>query len=387
MTKKIFAISTLLLVLVIGAIFAYNFLFKKPASQEEGLDNAKISEEGKLNATDSSGKTAEKNASIQAISDEPVFGATLSPDGNFLYAFLASNGQLNQFDLSGKLEKVLSTEKFEDIKKITWNKPRNKAIIKTEPAPGMAKFLYFDISGKKVSVLKGNIDSVSWSNLGDKIIYKHYDPKTKKRTVNVADPDGKNWHTVAEMSYRSAEMAPIPGSSDISFWPSPNAFTAAFVASVTFGGENQKELFKDRYGVDLLWSPNGDQAALSASDEKGGHKIDLLLMSRQGGEIQSLVFPTFAAKCAWSSDSKTLYCAMPGDIPDSAILPNDWQEGKVTTSDTFWKIDITSGKKERLVDPEKIGSSYDVLNPFLSPDEKSLFFVSKSDGKLHKLSI
>jgi len=351
------------------------------------LDNAKISEEGKLNATDSSGKTAEKNASIQAISDEPVFGATLSPDGNFLYAFLASNGQLNQFDLSGKLEKVLSTEKFEDIKKITWNKPRNKAIIKTEPAPGMAKFLYFDISGKKVSVLKGNIDSVSWSNLGDKIIYKHYDPKTKKRTVNVADPDGKNWHTVAEMSYRSAEMAPIPGSSDISFWPSPNAFTAAFVASVTFGGENQKELFKDRYGVDLLWSPNGDQAALSASDEKGGHKIDLLLMSRQGGEIQSLVFPTFAAKCAWSSDSKTLYCAMPGDIPDSAILPNDWQEGKVTTSDTFWKIDITSGKKERLVDPEKIGSSYDVLNPFLSPDEKSLFFVSKSDGKLHKLSI
>ena len=78
---------------------------------------------------------------------------------------------------------------------------------------------------------------------------------------------------------------------------------------------------------------------------------------------------------------------MPGDIPDSAILPNDWQEGKVTTSDTFWKIDITSGKKERLVDPEKIGSSYDVLNPFLSPDEKSLFFVSKSDGKLHKLSI
>lgn len=387
MTKKIFAISTLLLVLVIGAIFAYNFLFKAPVSQKNSADTAKTSEEGKLNGTNSGAKTAEANASIQDVSDEPVFGATLSPDGSYLYAFLAGNGQLNQFDLNGKLDKVLSTEKFEDIKKIVWNKPKNKAIIKLEPGSGAVKFLYFDISGKKVSVLKENIDSVSWSNLGDKIIYKHYDPKTKKRTVNVADPDGKNWHTVAEMSYRSAEVAPIPGSSDISFWPSPNAFTATSVTSVSFGGENRDELLKDRYGVDLLWSPNGARTALNASDEKGGHKIDLLVMNRQGGEIQSLVFPTFASKCAWSSDSKTLYCAMPGNIPDSAILPNDWQEGKITTSDTFWKIDVASGKKERLVDPEKIGDSYDALNPFLSPDEKSLFFVSKSDGKLYKLTL
>ena len=59
----------------------------------------------------------------------------------------------------------------------------------------------------------------------------------------------------------------------------------------------------------------------------------------------------------------------------SAVLPNDWQEGKVRTSDTFWKMDVSTGKKERLVDPEKIDGSYDVLYPFLSQDEKSLFFV------------
>ena len=386
MTKKIFAISTLLLVLVVAGIFVYNFAFKKPASQKNETETAKTAEEGKLNETSPKTKTAETNVSIQAVSDEPVFGATLSPDRNYLYAFLGSNGQLNQLDFSGKLEKVLSTEKFSDIKKIVWNKPKNKAIVKAEPSPGEAKFLYFDISGKKVSVLKENIDSVSWSNLGDKVIYKHYDPKTKKRTLNVADPDGKNWRTVAELGYRSAEVATVPGSSDISFWPSPNAYTATSVTAVSFGGENQKELFKDRYGVDLLWAPNGARAALSASDQKGGHKIDLLLMNRQGGELQSLMFPTFTSKCAWSADSKTLYCAMPGNIPESAILPNDWQEGKVTTSDTFWKIDVSTGKKERLVDPEKIEGSYDALNPFLSPDEKSFFFISKSDGKLYKLN-
>jgi hypothetical protein len=387
MIKKIFAISTFLLILVIGAIFVYNFLFKAPASQKNKTDTTQTTEEGKLSEKNSEPPKTETGVSIQPILDEPVFGATFSPDGKYIYAFLAENGQLNQYDLSGKLDKVLSTEKFDNIKKIVWNKPRNKVIIKTEPSPDNVKFFYFDISEKKVSVLKENIDSVSWSNLGDKIMYKYYDSKTKKGTINVANPDGKNWQIVAEISYRDAEIAPIPNSSDISFWPSPNAFTATSVASAAFSGENKKELLKDRYGVNLLWSPNGTQAILSATDEKGGHKTDLLLMNRQGGEIHSLMFPTFASKCAWASDSKTLYCALPGNISDLAILPNDWQEGKFTTSDTFWKIDTSTGKKERLVDPEKIGGSYDALNPFLSSDEKILFFTNKDDWKLYKLSL
>ena len=110
-------------------------------------------------------------------------------------------------------------------------------------------------------------------------------------------------------------------------------------------------------------------------------------MNSQGGQLQSLMFPTFASKCVWSQDSKNLYCALPGDISDSAVLPNDWQESKISTTDTFWKIDIATSKKDRLVDPEKIQGSFDAFNPFLSPDEKTLFFTNKSDGKLYKLSL
>ncbi|OGI25074.1 MAG: hypothetical protein A3J76_02470 [Candidatus Moranbacteria bacterium RBG_13_45_13] len=391
MTKKIFAISTLLLVLVIGAIFVYNYAFKTQPSAKEDASDAKTASEGKLNepADQADSKKTEntQSVSITAVSDEPVFGATLSTDGNSVYYFLSSNGQLNQVAFSGKLEKVLSTEKFENIKKVIWNKPKNKVIIKRESSPGKTKFLYFDISGKNISVLKENTDSVSWSNLGDKIIYKYFNPKTKKRTISVADPDGKNWRDMAEFSYQSVEISPVLGSSDISFWPSPNAYTATSVNTVSWSGENPKVIIKDRFGVDLLWSPNGARLVMSSSDQKGGHKIDLLLSNSDGGQIQSLMFPTFASKCVWSANSQFIFCAMPGNIPDSAILPNDWQEGKIKTSDTFWKIDVSTGKKERLVDPEKIDGSYDALYPFLSQDEKLLFFVSKSDGKLYKLAL
>jgi hypothetical protein len=90
-------------------------------------------------------------------------------------------------------------------------------------------------------------------------------------------------------------------------------------------------------------------------------------------------------KCVWSTDSKSLFCALPGNIPETSILPNDWQEGKLQTTDTFWKIEVATGEKERLIEIEKISGSFDVLEPFLSQDEKTLFFSNKADGKLYRL--
>ena len=401
MTKKLFAISTLLLVLVIGAIFVYNFVFKKPSAPSSASPTAQkaTSDEGKVAAqssattagtsqTAASAEVASQQANANpftAISDEPVFGAVLSPDGSSIYYFSGANGQLNQIDLSGKLTKVLSTEQFVNIKKIIWNKPEDKAIIKTEPAPGSAKFLLFDIAAKKVTALKDNIDSISWSDQGDKIIYKYYDPKTKKRTISISDPDGSNWHDLADFNYQDVSIAPVPDSSQIAFWPTANAFTPTSLNTISFSGGNKKELVKDRYGADFLWAPDGTKAIVSCSDQQGGHKVELFSMNGGGGQFQTLTLPTFASKCVWSHDSKNLYCAMAGNIPDSAILPNDWQAGKVSSSDTFWKIDTTSGKEDHLIDPQNIPGAFDAINLFLSGDEKTLFFTNKSDGKLYKI--
>jgi len=391
MTKKIFAISTLILVLVVGAIFVYNFAFKKSSSQKtaESTGNGqKTSVEGKTSTPEKEKTDSSKETPIVSVTDESVFGATLSPDGEYIYLFLGSNGQLNQIDLDGKLEKVLSTEKFQNLKKIIWNKSKDRVIIETKDASGkFSKLLYYDLTNKSVITLKNNIDSVAWSSLGDKIIYKYYDSKTKKRTVSLSDPNGKNWRDLANFDYYNTEISPLPVSSDISYWPSPNAFTATSVNLVSFSGKDKKEILKDRFGVNILWSPNGQWGVVSYTDQKGGHKTDLALMSPRDGQSQSLGFPSFASKCVWSTDSKFIFCAMPGNIPESAVLPNDWQEEKIETSDTFWKIEAVSGKKTRLIDAEKISGSFDVLNPFLSKDEKTLFFVNKADGKLYKLTL
>lgn len=386
MNKKIFAISALVLVLLVGAIFVYNFAFKKPTPQ---VTAQKIVSEGKSSDFPATNQNTPKQASdaISAISDGSVFGATLAPDGNTIYIFANENGQLNQIDFNGKLQKVISTEEFKGIQNILWNKLKNRVIVRRENGPEKSKFLLLDITKKNVVPLKGNIDSVAWSGLGDKIIYKCYDSRTQKREINISDPNGSNWRKLADIGYFNVEISAIPGSSDISFWPSPDAFVSSLVNLVGFGGENRKELLKDRFGVDLLWSPDGKTAAVSSTDQKGGKKTGLAVMNSDGGQFRSLDFPTFAKKCTWSADSKFIFCAMPGNIPESSILPNDWQNGAIQTTDTFWKIEIATGKKDRLVEADKINGSFDVLNPFLSQDEKTLFFVNKTDGKLYKLEL
>lgn len=386
MTKKIFAISTLVLILLIGAIFVYNFAFKKSTPQATA---PKTTDEGKTSAipAGTQGAAAQSSDAITAISAVSVFGAVLAPDQRTIYYFSGENGQLNQVNLDGKLEKVVSTEEFQNIERIIWNKLKNRAIIKRENGPRKSKFLLLDLTQKTVTPLKGNIDSVAWSGLGDKIIYKYYDSKTNKRSIEVSDPSGSNWHKLADTNYFSIEISPVPGSSDISFWPASDAFVSSPTNLINFSGENKKEILGGRWGTDLLWSPDGKSSAVSYTDQKGGKKTDLALMNSDGGQFNSLNFPTFAKKCVWSADSKFLFCAMPGNIPESAILPNDWQGGKIQTADTFWKLEIATGKKDRLIETDKINGSFDVLNPFLSQDEKTLFFVNKADGKLYKLGI
>jgi len=386
MTKRIFAISTLVLVLLVGAIFVYNFAFKKPTVPTVA---PKATDEGKTSTTPAKTQdaAAQSSGAIVSVSDGGVFGATLAPDGNSLYVFSGDNGQLNQIDFNGKLEKVVSTEEFQGLQQILWNKPRNKVIVKRADGSNKSRFLLLDLSQKTVTPVKDNVDSITWSGLGDKIIYKYYDPKTKKRTLEVSDPDRKNWRKIADINFVGLSISPVPGSSDISFWPSPDAYTATAASLINFNGENKRDILKDRFGADLLWSPDGKYAAASSSDQKGGHKTDLFLMNSDGGQFHSLNFFTFAKKCAWSDDSKFIFCAMPGNFPDSAILPNDWQAGTVQTADTFWKIEVATGKKERLIDAAKVNGSFDALNPFLSQDEKTFFFTNKADGKLYKLGI
>ena len=151
------------------------------------------------------------------------------------------------------------------------------------------------------------------------------------------------------------------------------------------GGQLQT-IFQGRYGGDYLWSPDGTQALVSSLKSNNEKTITLGLLSINS-EYHDLGIPTMVSKCVWSSDSKTIYYALPGDIPSGAILPNDYVDKKFMTQDTFWKMDVATGKKERIIEATDISGKYDSTNLFLSAKNENLYFINRIDGKLYKIEM
>jgi hypothetical protein len=371
--KKIFIISSSLLLVILFFGGIYLFAFKKDSLPIQSTQSSAVN-------------VSKSNSLIAAISDGPVLAPTLTGDGSNVKYYSKNDGKTYQTDLDGNNKKTLSEKTLPGLESVLWSPDKNKVITKTKFLSGYSQFGFYDYSTSTGSLLSGNIDAVTWQS-DSRIIYKYFDSTTKSGSLNISDPNGKNWTKLTPINTKYISMTPIPKSGLLSVWNSPDANTETILGTVSILGGETKTLFSGNFGTDYLWSNDGNYVLFSSSDKKGGTKTSLYLLNNQGKDYRALNIPTFASKCIWSKDNKTIYYALPGSIPDNSILPNDYINGKISTTDTFWRVDITTGEKTRLVDLDKIKGQLDVTSLFLNSNESFLFFVNRIDNRLYKMSL
>lgn len=74
---------------------------------------------------------------------------------------------------------------------------------------------------------------------------------------------------------------------------------------------------------------------------------------------------TLAEKCVWNPADLTIaYCAVPSTIPRQ--YPDEWYRGEFHSADTWWRIDTTTGKADKLFDPAEFGVTLDILHPSMN---------------------
>ncbi len=375
--KKIFITSLSIFCITLLLFGIYNLSFKKPAEVIAPVE---------IKAPETVVKTPPKisTAPITAISDEAALSPTLASDGSAVKYYAKNSGRVYQIDFDGNNKRTFSDKELIGLNSVLWSPDKNKVITKFISA-GATNFYYYDYNELKGVPLKNNVDEIAWQNTGNRIFYKYYDSKTKKRTLNISDPDGSNWTKLADIDFRNISIAQIPQSGSVSFWNKPDAFFETIFKSVPLIGGEEKEVMKEIFGADYLWNNNGSNVLVSHSDAKGGNKIQLSIINSNGGELKNLNLPTLVSKCIWLKDNKNIICALPGEIPVSAIMPNDYDQEKVHTADTFWKINTATGEKNRIIELEKIDAKYDATNLFLNTDESILFFTNRTDGKLYRI--
>jgi hypothetical protein len=372
--KKIFIISSslLLIVLFFGGIYFFAFKKDTPSSSQ---------------SQDTSADIKKRNLPITLISEEAVIAPTITDNGSSVIYYSKNDGRVYQVDLDGKNKKTISNKMLPGLEDVFWSPDKTKVITKTKFSSGYYQFGFFDYNTHSGRLLSPNIDTVTWQS-NSKIVYKYFDSVAKQGSLNISDPDGKNWTKLSPLNTKYVTLAPIPKSGLVSVWNSPEATTETILGSVSILDGEMRVLFGGKnYGVDYLWSNDGNHILMSSSNEKGGKKISLSVMDSQAKDQKNLDIPTFASKCIWSKDNKTIYYALPGSIPDNVLFPNDYLSEKIKTIDTFWRVDITNGEKTRLVDLNEISGQFDATDLFLNANESYLFFVNRFDGKLYRISI
>lgn len=370
--KKIFVISATLFAFVLLFLGIYNFAFRPQTVQpRSAVTNSPVK-----------GQKEESGPIREVTLQEARFLKIVRQDEKIRYF---SQGKLFESEQDGSSARILSSEDFLGIKDAKWSLSGDKVVFRQE-TQGKDNFFVFDVINGKKHELKSGIDAAAFENSANLLSYKYFDFFSGRKSLNVANADGTGWRELAEVSERFLEIAPIPKSNLISFWNRGISSEKTFLRAVPAVGGPIKPLFEGRYGADYLWAPDGKKVLVSSTENPGSAKFELGVLSLDGS-YKGLGIPTLVHKAVWSADGHTIYYALPGGIPEGSRLPEEYWQKKFPVRDSFWKADIETGKKERLIELEEIAADYDVLEMSLSTTENALLFTDRSSGKLYRISL
>lgn len=287
-------------------------------------------------------------------------------------------------DFGGKSKSSIGSYPFVKVQSIEWNYDRTKALVKDGD-----KYFVYNLNKNQTNELSGKIDYAVWFKhmLKDKIAYKAYDAETGKRQLAIADSDGRNEEILIDdlKDKRIGIKIPLNGNR-ICFHRDPDANFEAGLDCIDLKTKEKSILHKGSFAVDYKWAKNGNRLLVSYVDEQIGNKMVLGSMNGKGGEFRSLNFPTSTEKCVWSKDNRRVFCAMMVFKEKDIILPNDWRSERYSSIDTFWELDVETGKKRRLLDSSEM-IVVDSEKLFLDTNESNLFFTDRNTESVYAISL
>lgn len=321
-----------------------------------------------------------KRLMIEKTLDLQAASPTSASEGDNIVYFDQKAGEFYIATTAGTNIEPLTQARLTNVQKITWSPTKDKAILHLPTEKNT-----YDLKEKTQVKLDKHITSVAFSPDGSKILYK-YDSETT-HTLNQANPDGSKWQKIKDVGAGNLVLHWYK-SDRIAYHAPASGHSRTTIYTCKLDGSDIRIIASDNYGSNAKWSADGMKMIFTTSPKESS-ALALKLAWGDGRNIKDLAMNTLVEKCTFSQDSKTLYCAIPEPISTRFVLPDDWYDKKVITSDSFWKIDTETGERTRIASTDEIetlyGKTFDATDLFVSPDGTRLFFIARNDGKLYSL--
>ena len=240
------------------------------------------------------------------------------------------------------------------------------------------------------SQLPDNISSISISPSGTRLFYLlPVSDGVSGTVVNIASKVGVE---VFRNSF-SEWLAQMLDTGNIILTTKASAQVSGYSYLYNAGDKTLSRIVREKNGLTTLATPTGSRmlysenlisgTMLSLYDKKG-------YTQDEGGGVThtaQLFLPTLPEKCVWSGNNVRIYCGAFVSTP-RAQIPDDWYQGALSFSDTFWTVNTDLTVPVSLADPKKeVNKTFDVFMPFIDKSEDHFYFIDKNTSFLWSMRL
>jgi hypothetical protein len=388
--KKLLIILVIIIIIALVGLLVYNFFIKKPEAEEFPPGRFPPGEEGEVippgeEPEEEKELVPEPVLKIKAISKEAVLAPTLTADEKGVIYYLRSGGIIWQSNFDGSNLSQVSDAILENLVKIIWASDKDKVIsIFQDSLENISKYFYTFETDKALPLNK-YINYIAWSADNSKIAYQYQNEFTDENNISTSNPDGSNYSNIIETRMKDL-IIEWPKGIEIFIREKPSGLVQSSLYSLNPYTKDLTKIISDIYGFSIKWSLHGSKLLYSKTSPSG-QNITIFAADRTGSNQKSINISTLVEKCTWSQDPRLIFCAIPKNIEDAGMLPDDFYKGTFLADDEFWKINIETGEKTKALEDNQILETYDATDLFLSPQEDYLFFVNKVNGLLYSIEL
>ncbi len=311
----------------------------------------------------------------------------ISRDGNSMRFYNPDDNKFYRVDADGNITQI-GDATFPDVETVTWGNTTDETILEFPDGTN----IYYNLNTGRQVTLPKEAEEFDFSPTDSQIAFKYMHIDPERRVLAVSNPDGTSARTLESLGENGdrVDVRWSPTGKVAANWAEFIDLNRQELGFVGLKGENFKGTIVEGRGLRRNYSSDGQQLLYSVYSEATDNKPSLWIVDADGSNIgnnrSELQLNTFADKCAFSGDSKTIYCGVPSVQKSGfGLVPGVLGD----TADDIYKIDLVTGLKTKIATPvnENGEATYQVESMVVTEEGDKLIFQDALTGEIIKIDI